>query len=104
AGVRPRGGRARAARRLDVPVWRTSAGFRRGDVRALRLVLRARRGRTAANQLLTMTAKSSPEFRIALVGCGRISGFHFDAIAKVSGLRLCAVCDVVEARARAAGE
>jgi UDP-N-acetyl-2-amino-2-deoxyglucuronate dehydrogenase len=51
-----------------------------------------------------MTAKSSREFRIALVGCGRISSFHFDAIAKVNGLRLSAVCDVVETRARAAGE
>ncbi len=43
-------------------------------------------------------------FRIALVGCGRISANHFDAIARVDGLELVAVCDVVEARARAAGE
>jgi UDP-N-acetyl-2-amino-2-deoxyglucuronate dehydrogenase len=42
--------------------------------------------------------------RIALVGCGRISQNHFDAIAKVDGLALSAVCDVVEARAREAGE
>src|SRR5579862_5428500 len=44
------------------------------------------------------------EFRVALVGCGRISANHFDAIAAVDGLRVAAVCDVVEDRARAAGE
>jgi UDP-N-acetyl-2-amino-2-deoxyglucuronate dehydrogenase len=49
-----------------------------------------------------MTAKR--DFRVALVGCGRISGNHFDAIAKVDGLTLAAVCDNVEERARAAGD
>ncbi len=44
------------------------------------------------------------EFRIALVGCGRISANHFDAIRKVDGLTLVAVCDTVEERARTAGE
>jgi UDP-N-acetyl-2-amino-2-deoxyglucuronate dehydrogenase len=43
------------------------------------------------------------EFRVALVGCGRISRNHFDALRKVHGLSLAAVCDVVPARARAAG-
>ena len=47
---------------------------------------------------------TAPEFRIALVGCGRISANHFDAIAKVDGLRLVAACDAVEERARAAGD
>ncbi len=42
--------------------------------------------------------------RIALVGCGRIAKNHFDAIAKIDALRLVAVCDVVESRAREAGE
>jgi UDP-N-acetyl-2-amino-2-deoxyglucuronate dehydrogenase len=42
--------------------------------------------------------------RLALVGCGRISRNHFDAIAKLDELELVAVCDVVEARAREAGE
>jgi UDP-N-acetyl-2-amino-2-deoxyglucuronate dehydrogenase len=37
--------------------------------------------------------------RIALAGCGRISRNHFDAIAKVEGLELVAVCDVVAERA-----
>ena len=49
-----------------------------------------------------MTARR--EFDVALVGCGRISRNHFEAIAKVPGLRLAAVCDVVAARAREAGE
>jgi UDP-N-acetyl-2-amino-2-deoxyglucuronate dehydrogenase len=44
------------------------------------------------------------EFRIALVGCGRISRNHFDAIRTVDGLRLTAVSDSIEARAREAGE
>jgi UDP-N-acetyl-2-amino-2-deoxyglucuronate dehydrogenase len=42
--------------------------------------------------------------RIALVGCGRISRNHFDAIRKVDGLQLSAVCDSDASRARAAGE
>jgi UDP-N-acetyl-2-amino-2-deoxyglucuronate dehydrogenase len=45
-----------------------------------------------------------PPVRIALVGCGRISRNHLDAIARVDGLTLAAVCDVVESRAREAGE
>lgn len=43
-------------------------------------------------------------FRVAFVGCGRISGNHFEALSRIEGLRLVAVCDVIEARARAAGE
>lgn len=43
-------------------------------------------------------------FRMALVGCGRISQNHFDAIARVEGLELVAVCDTVNERARTAGE
>jgi UDP-N-acetyl-2-amino-2-deoxyglucuronate dehydrogenase len=42
--------------------------------------------------------------RVALVGCGRISRNHFDAIEKIDGLELAAVCDIVPDRARAAGE
>jgi UDP-N-acetyl-2-amino-2-deoxyglucuronate dehydrogenase len=45
----------------------------------------------------------SENFRIALVGCGRISKNHFDAIARVYGLELVAVADVVQSRAEAAG-
>jgi UDP-N-acetyl-2-amino-2-deoxyglucuronate dehydrogenase len=41
---------------------------------------------------------------VAFVGCGRISGNHFEALSRIEGLRLVAVCDVIEERARAAGE
>lgn len=51
-----------------------------------------------------MTASQRHTFNIGLVGCGRISRNHFDAIAKIDGLRLRAVCDSEESRARAAGE
>ncbi len=47
---------------------------------------------------------SGREFSVALVGCGRISANHFEAVSRIEGLRLAAVCDVVEERARAAGE
>jgi UDP-N-acetyl-2-amino-2-deoxyglucuronate dehydrogenase len=46
----------------------------------------------------------SKNVKLALVGCGRISKNHIDAIAKVEGLELTAVCDEVEARARAVGD
>ncbi|HEY5022739.1 MAG TPA: Gfo/Idh/MocA family oxidoreductase [Gemmatimonadaceae bacterium] len=48
----------------------------------------------------------SPEktFRIALVGCGRISKNHFEAIDKIDGLELVAVCDADPERAKRAGE
>jgi UDP-N-acetyl-2-amino-2-deoxyglucuronate dehydrogenase len=52
---------------------------------------------------VTVPAVAGP-VRIALVGCGRISRNHFEAIDKVDGLALAAVCDSVEERARAAGE
>jgi UDP-N-acetyl-2-amino-2-deoxyglucuronate dehydrogenase len=44
------------------------------------------------------------EFKVALVGCGRISANHFEALSRIDGLRLSAVCDVIEERAKAAGE
>ena len=42
-------------------------------------------------------------FRIAFSGCGRISKNHFDAIEKIDGLELVAVCDADPVRAAAAG-
>lgn len=53
-----------------------------------------------------MTGKpiTGRDVRIALVGCGRISGNHFDAFRKIDGLQLVAVCDSVAERARAAAE
>ncbi len=47
---------------------------------------------------------STAPIRVAVVGCGRISRNHFDAIAKIDGLAPAAACDIVEARARASGE
>ena len=46
----------------------------------------------------------SERIKIALVGCGRISKNHFDAIVRIDDLELVAVADTVEARSRAAGE
>jgi UDP-N-acetyl-2-amino-2-deoxyglucuronate dehydrogenase len=43
-------------------------------------------------------------FRVGLVGCGRISKNHFDALRKVDGLNLTAVADIDAERARHAGE
>jgi UDP-N-acetyl-2-amino-2-deoxyglucuronate dehydrogenase len=53
-----------------------------------------------------MMAETSADkrFQIALVGCGRISKNHFEAIRAVDGLMLSAVCDVEADRAREAGE
>lgn len=42
--------------------------------------------------------------RIGVVGCGVIHGTHCDAIQKIEGAKLAAVCDVVKDRAKAAGE
>ncbi len=47
---------------------------------------------------------SKQSFRIGLAGCGRISKNHFDAIARVDGLTLAAVCDIDAERAKRAGE
>ena len=43
-------------------------------------------------------------FRVALAGCGRIARTHFQALSRVDGLSLSAVCDVDAERARAAGD
>ncbi len=45
----------------------------------------------------------SAGFRVAVLGCGRISRNHFDAIAQVDGLTVSAVCDADADRAEAAG-
>lgn len=49
-------------------------------------------------------ADSPQIFRIALIGCGRISKNHVDAIQRIDGLELVAACDAVEERARAVAE
>ena len=53
-----------------------------------------------------MTVQGIPAgqpIRLALLGCGRIAKNHFDALAKLSGMRLVAVCDIVVERAQVAG-
>ena len=42
-------------------------------------------------------------FRIALVGCGRIAKNHFEALSRIDGLELSAVCDEEPGRAEEAG-
>lgn len=46
----------------------------------------------------------SDGLRVALVGCGRISKNHFEAIKRVPGLELVGVADTLAERAHAAGE
>ena len=47
---------------------------------------------------------SKPSFRVGLIGCGRISKNHFDAIGRIEGLTLAAACDIDADRAKRAGE
>jgi len=44
------------------------------------------------------------KIKIGVVGCGRISKNHFDAIREEKRFELVAVCDIIEDRARKAGE
>ena len=48
--------------------------------------------------------RSGGKFKLALVGCGRISKNHFDALRRIEGLELTAVCDIVPERAQAAAQ
>jgi UDP-N-acetyl-2-amino-2-deoxyglucuronate dehydrogenase len=50
-----------------------------------------------------MSAQQKRRFRVGLVGCGRISKNHFDALRKVDGLTLAAVADIDIDRACQAG-
>ena len=51
-----------------------------------------------------MTPPARRDFRVALVGCGRIAQNHFDSVNQIDGLSFTAVCDIVESRAKNAGE
>ena len=51
-----------------------------------------------------MTPPARRDFRVALVGCGRIAQNHFDSVKQIDGLSFTAVCDIIESRAKNAGE
>jgi predicted dehydrogenase/nucleoside-diphosphate-sugar epimerase len=51
-----------------------------------------------------MTRSSEAPTRVAVVGAGYIADFHLALLAGVPGVQLVAVCDVSEARARAAAQ
>ena len=39
-------------------------------------------------------------FNVAVVGCGRISGHHCRSLSSVDGLKIIAVCDLIEEKAK----
>lgn len=47
---------------------------------------------------------STETTNVAVIGCGRIAGHHCRSIRDVPGMRMAAVCDLVEDKARAYGE
>ncbi|HEX3866935.1 MAG TPA: Gfo/Idh/MocA family oxidoreductase, partial [Gemmatimonadaceae bacterium] len=53
--------------------------------------------------MTTSGGASARDFHVGVVGCGRISTNHFDAIRRVEGLTLTAVCDIDASRAETAG-
>src|SRR5689334_20950728 len=54
--------------------------------------------------MTTPRVQPGGKFKLALVGCGRISKNHFEALRRVDGLALTAVCDILPERAQAAAE
>ena len=39
-------------------------------------------------------------YKIAVIGCGRISGHHYRSIESIKGLEIVAVCDLIEEKAK----
>jgi UDP-N-acetyl-2-amino-2-deoxyglucuronate dehydrogenase len=64
----------------------------------------AARRTICAKEPSIVSESAAKEIRVALVGCGRISKNHFDAIAQIDGLTLVGVADIVPERAAEAGE
>ncbi len=52
---------------------------------------------------MTPSSAAAP-VRISLVGCGRISRNHCEAISRIDGLELVGVCDTIAERAQVSGE
>jgi UDP-N-acetyl-2-amino-2-deoxyglucuronate dehydrogenase len=50
------------------------------------------------------TAVDEKTIKVALVGCGRISNRHIEAIGANENVEIALVCDIDEGRAKAAGE
>ena len=44
--------------------------------------------------------KTKENYKIAVIGCGRISGHHYRSIESVEGLEIVSVCDLVEEKAK----
>ena len=53
---------------------------------------------------MTREQRTTPPFRLVLVGCGRFCWYEFEAIDAKPDLELVAVCDEMPERAREAGE
>ena len=51
-----------------------------------------------------MTLKDKKIYKVAIVGCGRISGHHCRSIKSIDGLEIIAVCDLIEEKAKEYGE
>ena len=51
-----------------------------------------------------MTLTDKKIYKVAVVGCGRISGHHCRSIASVKGMEIIAVCDLIEEKAKEYGE
>lgn len=47
---------------------------------------------------------NSQDYKVALIGCGRVAGHHCLSIANTEGVSLAAVCDLVEEKAQAYGD
>ena len=106
-GLRADGRRAGAAHRLDVPVRRAAADSGEGTCAVVRVDVRAGRRRHPPHRRLAGERAAGDRHRrpvrVALVGCGRISRNHFEAIAHIDDLELVAVCDSDASRAQAVG-
>ena len=47
--------------------------------------------------------KDNGNYKVGIVGCGRISGHHCRSIKSVDGLEIIAVCDLIKEKAEAYG-
>ena len=50
---------------------------------------------------LKISFMTNRTYKVAIIGCGRISGHHYRSIQSVEGLEVIAVCDLIEEKAKA---